>query len=223
MADRALNEDFDQFVVVRTSKLDWQASPSPNVWRKRLDLSGPVESGRVTSVVKYEPDSAFHSHPHPDGEEIFVLSGIFSDEHGDYPAGSYLLNPAGFEHAPFSRGGCVLFVKLRQYPGDDRTKVAVNTVLEDWQERAPGFKGLTLYSEAPNPETVSLVRLENGAELKVLPEAPGAEMFILDGQCDDGQAVYRTGDWLRWPTQNIRTFKVLEPMTAYLKTGHFPQ
>ena len=53
-----------------------------------------------------------------------MLDGVFSDEHGDWPAGSYLLNPEGFRHAPFSREGCLLFVKLRQFPGLDRNHVA---------------------------------------------------------------------------------------------------
>ena len=104
--------------------MDWTPSPSGTVWRKRVHLVGPAESGQVTSVVRYEPRSTFHAHEHPDGEEILVLDGVFSDEHGDWPAGTYLLNPEGFRHAPFSREGCVLFVKLRQFPGRTREHVA---------------------------------------------------------------------------------------------------
>ena len=91
----------------------WAPSPSGTVWRKRVHLVGPPESGQVTSVVRYEPQSRFPAHDHPEGEEILVLEGVFSDEHGDWPAGTYLLNPEGFRHAPFSEPGCVLFVKLR--------------------------------------------------------------------------------------------------------------
>jgi len=93
--------------------MGWQASPSPTVWRKRLELIGPAESGRVTSIVRYDPGSSFPAHPHPDGEEILVLEGTFSDEHGRYPAGSYLLNPEGFSHGRvLSRGR--LPIRLRQ-------------------------------------------------------------------------------------------------------------
>ncbi|MBC6439248.1 MAG: cupin domain-containing protein [Rhodospirillales bacterium] len=112
-----LNDDLSVPVAINTAAMDWEPSPSPTVWRKRLDRVGPPESGRVTSVVRYDPGSRFHAHPHPDGEEILVLEGIFSDQTGDYPAGSYLLNPEGFEHGPYSEEGCRLFVKLRQYPG----------------------------------------------------------------------------------------------------------
>ena len=120
------NDELCKAAVVHTATVEWEASPSPTVWRKRLDLAGNAETSRGTSVVRYDADSVFASHPHPDGEEILVLDGVFSDEHGDYPAGSYLLNPEGFEHAPFSKPGCVLFVKLRQYPGLDRRQVAID-------------------------------------------------------------------------------------------------
>src|SRR3546814_7726014 len=102
-----------------TAAMDWQASPSPTVWRKRLDLVDG-EFSRVTSIVRYDPSSSFRAHGHPQGEEILVLDGVFSDEHGDYPAGTFLLNPAGFRHAPFSEDGCILFVKLCQFPGEGR-------------------------------------------------------------------------------------------------------
>ena len=83
-----------------TARMEWVSSPSGSVWRKRVHLVGPPESGQVTSVVRYEPTSRFPAHDHPEGEEILVLDGVFSDEHGDWP-GTYLLNPEGFRHAPF--------------------------------------------------------------------------------------------------------------------------
>ena len=109
----SINGDLSQRVVMHTSSMKWQASPSGTVLRKRLHLVGGAESGQVTSVVRYGEKSSFPPHDHPEGEEILVLDGVFSDEHGDWPAGSYLLNPEGFRHAPFSKPGCLIFVKLR--------------------------------------------------------------------------------------------------------------
>ena len=144
----ALNADMSRRVVVDTASMDWQPSPSPTVWRKRLHLDGPAETGRVTSIVRYDAGSRFPEHAHPDGEEIFVLDGVFSDEHGDYPAGAYLLNPDGTTHAPFSRLGCTLFVKLRQYAGADRPQLRVDTTAGEWlgrrgarRDRDPGRCG----------------------------------------------------------------------------------
>jgi quercetin dioxygenase-like cupin family protein len=80
-----LSSDFTQLVLLHSGDMMWSASPSPSVYRKRLELAGPIECGRVTSIVRYEPASEFHRHGHPDGEEILVLKGTFSDEKGDYP------------------------------------------------------------------------------------------------------------------------------------------
>ena len=105
-----INADLDERVVIDTGALPWQSSPSATVWRKRLYLDGPAEAGVVTSIVRYDADSAFPAHDHPDGEEIFVLDGTFSDEHGEYPAGAWIRNPSGSRHAPLSRNGAVVLV-----------------------------------------------------------------------------------------------------------------
>ena len=54
-----------------------------------------AESGRATSVVRYAPGSDFAAHTHTGGEEFIVLDGVFSDDSGDYSAGSYVRNPVG--------------------------------------------------------------------------------------------------------------------------------
>jgi anti-sigma factor ChrR (cupin superfamily) len=71
----AINGDLSVRAVVDTTRMDWAPSPSASVWRKRVHLVGPPESGQVTSVVRYEPHSKFPAHDHPDGEEILVLVG----------------------------------------------------------------------------------------------------------------------------------------------------
>ena len=131
--EASLNGDLSQRLVVDTAAMEWTPSPGGHVLRKRLHRVGPPESGQVTSVVQYQPGASFPEHNHPEGEEILVLDGVFSDEHGDWPAGTYLLNPEGFSHAPLSREGCLLFVKLRQYPGTDREHVAIQTNSQSWR------------------------------------------------------------------------------------------
>lgn len=95
-AIQAINGDLTQRVAMHASTMKWQTSPSGTVWRKRLHLVGSAEAGQVTSMVRYEPNSTFPAHDRPEGEEILVLEGTFSDEHGDWHAGTYLLNPEGF-------------------------------------------------------------------------------------------------------------------------------
>ena len=67
-----LNMNFEQQVIIDTNKMQWQESPAKGVWRKPL-ARAEQERGHATSVVKYDAGSQFSEHPHPKGEEIFVL------------------------------------------------------------------------------------------------------------------------------------------------------
>ena len=96
-----LNADFSKAVVIDTAQLPWEDSPMAGVQRRKLDRIGD-EVARATSLVKYAPKSYFSPHTHGGGEEIFVIEGVFSDEHGDYPAGTYIRNPIGTTHKPHS-------------------------------------------------------------------------------------------------------------------------
>ena len=78
-----LNMDFSQRIVVDSLALPWQASPSPLVWRRQLERAGG-ECARATSIVRYDPGARFPEHGHEFGEEIIVLDGVFSDQHGDH-------------------------------------------------------------------------------------------------------------------------------------------
>jgi anti-sigma factor ChrR (cupin superfamily) len=184
---------------VAATDLAWQPSPSPLVWRKRLFHAGPPEAGMVTSIVRYDPGARFHEHGHPDGEEILVLSGTFSDERGDFGAGSYMLNPEGFRHAPFSNEGCVLFVKLRQFIGLDRERVLLQTQQGGWHERAPGVRSLTLYRSAQHPDHIRLTELAPGAEPPALELPDGEEILVLSGELVDELGTHPAQTWLRYP------------------------
>jgi len=87
-----INSDFSQKAVINTLDLGWNLSPVPGIERKYLDRVGD-ELARASSLVKYGPESSFAEHIHGGGEEILILEGTFSDEHGDYPAGTYIRNP----------------------------------------------------------------------------------------------------------------------------------
>jgi anti-sigma factor ChrR (cupin superfamily) len=216
-----LNADPSRPVVMHTEAMPWEPSPSPTVWRKRLELCGPPEAGRVTSVVLYERGSTFPAHDHPDGEEILVLSGTFSDEHGDYPAGTLLLNPEGFRHAPFSRDGCVLFVKLRQYGGAGRRHVIEDTGNGGWRSVGrPGVEILPLYRQRGFPEVIRLMRLAPDASLPPHEHHGGAEAFVLDGGFEDAGGRYGRGDWIRYPHGSRHAIASPRGCRLYLRLGH---
>lgn len=214
----SLNGDLATRVVVDANDLRWTASPSGTVWRRRLHRVGPAEAGQVTSIVRYERGSTFPAHDHPEGEEILVLEGVFSDQQGDWPAGSYLLNPEGFRHAPFSREGCLLFVKLRQFPGLDRRHIAIDTHAIPWTME--GSRELKrLYSQDSYRDRMYLERLG--------PEAPaserlyplGAELLVLTGSFQDEQGSYGAHTWVRLPPGSRHTPRAHEVCELYVKEG----
>jgi anti-sigma factor ChrR (cupin superfamily) len=132
------NLDLSKVLVIESQKQEWQDSPAVGVQRIPLEREA-AESGHVSSIVRYAAGSKFPTHKHPKGEEIFVLEGIFSDENGDYPAGSYLRNPPGSSHAPFSKDGCTLLVKLNQFKENDLTQLAMNTEQQPWLKGQGGL------------------------------------------------------------------------------------
>jgi hypothetical protein len=218
---QTLHGDLSVRVVIDTASMLWNASPSSTVWRKRLHLVGPAESGQVTSVVRYEEHSQFPPHAHPQGEEILVLSGIFSDEHGDWPAGSYLLNPDGFRHAPYSRDGCLLFVKLRQYPGVDRSHVAVDTHTLPWEPLAGGREQKLLYAQPGFLDTSRLERWSADSALEERTYPSGAELFVLSGSFEDDLGQYATHTWMRLPAHFTHRPVTAQGCELYIKEGGF--
>jgi anti-sigma factor ChrR (cupin superfamily) len=222
MSESAINGDLNVRVAVDTAKMEWTPSPSGSVWRKRVHLVGPPESGQVTSIVRYEPRSTFHAHAHPDGEEILVLEGVFSDEHGDWPAGTYLLNPEGFRHAPFSREGCVIFVKLRQYPGRARNHIATVSGDRPWQPTARvGVEARALYSQPGFSDTARLERWAAGARLGRVDYPDGAELFVLSGGFADEGGQFGRGAWLRLPVGGGHSPVTEQGCELYIKEGGF--
>lgn len=219
MSDTNLNMDFARPVAIDADMLEWAPSPLPGVDRRRLEREA-AEQGRATTIVRYRPGASFSEHLHPAGEEYLVLDGTFSDGDGDFSAGFYVRNPPGSRHAPFSRGGCTLFVKLCQMqPGEPR--VAVDTRSGHWQPgRAADHEILPLYDGAH--ETVVLERLAAGADLGVETGHGGLEILVLDGALTvDGVARGRH-TWLRLPAGTAVTLASGSGAVWWAKRGHVP-
>ena len=149
-----------------------------------------------------------------------MLEGVFSDEYGDWPAGTFLLNPEGFEHEPFSRPGCVLFVKLRQYPGRQRRHVVVDTSAQAWEPTANvGIARKMLYEQSGFSDVICLERWESGTEPGTVRYVHGAELFVLEGALADEEGSYRAGCWLRFPVGSKHRPRSTEGCILYAKRG----
>jgi len=220
MSNEHLNADFTQRVVIDTTRLPWIASPQSGVERRMLDRIGG-EVARATSLVRYAPRSVFSAHEHALGEEFLVLEGVFSDELGDYPPGTYVRNPPGSCHAPSSKPGCIILVKLRQMPLDEQERVVIYTGTNRWDAgEVRGHTLQVLYDAGLDGERVTLQRLESGVSLPEARSTGGEEIFVLEGELTDAHGVYPAGTWIRNPAGYRRALKSDRGCVFWAKHDH---
>jgi quercetin dioxygenase-like cupin family protein len=203
-----LNADFEHASIMHGAALDWVASPTAGVERRMLFRIGE-EKARATSIVRYAPNSHFPAHGHPGGEEILVLEGVFQDESGDYPAGSYLRNPPGSGHRPGSEPGCVIFVKLWQFRQDDQAHVAIRDA------------GGTLFDNGHEQVQIESWPAQHD---KTLPNPDGLELLVLDGSfMSEGENLVRYS-WLRLPAaRDLRLRTGPQGTRVWFKAGRLLQ
>lgn len=210
--------DFTQRVVVHSASLDWLTSPMPGVERRPLDRVGG-EVARATSIVRYASGSKFSPHVHTGGEEFVVLEGVFQDEHGDFPEGSYIRNPPQSSHTPGSKDGCIIFVKLWQFQPEDRTHIRLQT--NDVPANASDTDGVTispLYKD--QFEEVSIYHFEPNTNI-TLPVNQGAEVLVLDGELHAQDDLLQKHSWMRLPVGEVLDVTATKNgAKIWIKTGN---
>ena len=213
-----LNADFSERVTLDTHAMDWIDSPSSGVQRKMLDRVGD-EVARATSVVRFAPDSYFPAHTHGGGEEFIVLDGVFQDEHGDYPAGTYVRNPPTTSHTPGSAPGCTIFVKLWQFDMADRTQFRKDMMAE---LGAPVDSIATALLHQDAQEVVTFHALDSNATL-IKDDNGGIEALVISGSVEEAGMTLGTGAWLRLPEgETLRVTAGADGAKLWIKTGHLP-
>lgn len=216
-----LNADRCLPALMHAATLPWVESPQPGVQRKMLERAGG-EVAMATSIVRYAPHSRFAPHTHALGEEFFVLSGTFSDEHGHYPAGSYVRNPPGSSHSPFSDQGCIIYVKLRQMaPSQDR-RIVITPEQMPWtpEGRDHRCQQTLLYKDAL--ETVHLMRLAAGCTMPARSIPGGEELLVIDGAVSvsgTGHMLDKWG-WIRQPPDLLPALHTTRGALLWVKRGH---
>ena len=215
-----INDNFDQRVVIRPEDYQWQPSPMKGVERMMLDRVGG-EIARATTIVRYAPNSKFSEHVHGGGEEFYVLDGVFADEHGKYPAGSYLRNPVGTSHTPeIGAEGATILVKLNQFSNGDNEQKVINTHAAQWRAGlVDGLSVMPLHEFAG--EHVALVKWAPDTQFKTHKHWGGEEIFVLEGVFHDEHGQYPKGTWLRSPHLSEHTpYTKTEGALIYVKVGH---
>jgi len=220
MSSELVNADFTQRVVIATDTLPWIPSPQAGIERRLLDRIGG-EVARATSLVRYAPNSAFPAHEHGLGEEFFVLSGVFSDEHGDYGEGTYVRNPPRSRHTPRTAPGCTIFVKLRQMRPTETMRIVIDTTKATWKPADPeGPIRLPLYLAPDTSESVTLEKMQPGTHLIEAERPGGEEIFVLSGELSDRYGSYSAGTWIRNPAGARTGFGSEGGATYWAKRGH---
>jgi len=204
--------DLTKAAELAPERWQWVDSPQAGVRRVMLDRVGD-EVAVATSFVRYAENSTFPTHQHALGEEFLVLEGEFGDEHGRYPAGTYVRNPAGTSHAPFSEPGCLIWVKLRQFDLDDQDQFSL---LMDTPVPTSGHEEVVLHSY--RAEQVRELVAAPDVELSVGDPSEVEELLVLEGTVAIGQAEYPRWSWLRLPAGASARLKVIAPLRALVKT-----
>lgn len=214
-----IHTDLKLRVIANTTDMPWALSPVNGIDRKMLERDGD-EIARATSLVRYAPTTSFTPHPHELGEEFLVLDGVFEDEHGQYPAGTYVKNPPGSSHTPFTETGCTLFVKLRYQDPSDDERVVIDTQSTEWHQGM--VQGLTVMPLSTFSTTnTALVRWAPGTYFNAHRHFGGEEILVVDGVFEDEHGRYPKGFWLRSPHMSAHKPFSVEGCTILVKKGHF--
>lgn len=217
-----LNADFNEKAVIRPEDYKWVPSPMPGVERMMLDRIGE-EAGHATTIVRFAPNSEFSPHTHDGGEEFLVLEGVFSDEHENFPAGSYIRNPIGTHHTPrIGDEGAIIFVKLCQFDEQDQNQFCINTRETAWLPGlVPGLSVMPLHEYGT--EHAALVKWEPNTVFQPHQHFGGEEILVLEGTFHDEHGVYPKGSWLRSPhLSKHHPFTKDDGALIFVKTGHLP-
>ncbi len=211
-----INADFTKIAIERTNDLPWIPSPMQGVDRRMLDRIGD-EVARATTIVRYAAGSAFSAHIHSGGEEFIVLEGVFQDEHGDYPVGTYVRNPVGTKHTPRSDDGCTIFVKLWQFRNDDKQQFAKN--LDEVELSRVNDRVFSAVLFENEEEKVELLQWSEGNV--EFGGKGGVELLILDGGFEFNGNSYIKNDWVRLPEGEVVIANVPDiGARVWMKSGH---
>ncbi|HQU69521.1 MAG TPA: cupin domain-containing protein [Albidovulum sp.] len=216
-----VNADFFLRVAVHAADAPWVPSPMPGVDRRMLDRIGG-EVARATTVVRYAPHSRFSAHVHTGGEEYLVLDGVFQDEHGDFPIGTYVRNPPGSRHTPRADNGATILVKLWQFDPSDRTQVVIpSTDRQPTATDCDGVEQIALYEDSHERVRIELWQPDTKVQLA---GHQGMEVFVVAGGFTEAGEEFGPNDWLRLPAGHVsNALAGKDGARLWIKSGHLAQ
>ncbi len=145
------------------------------------------------------------------------MEGVFQDDYGDFPAGTYVRNPPTTRHTPRSDEGCTIFVKLWQFDMADRTQFH-KTMADELGYPVGGVATATLHQDAR--EIVTYNHLDPEAAFHSTASG-GIELLVIDvSVIVDGAPLGRNG-WLRLPDGAALALRAgASGAKIWIKSGH---
>lgn len=91
---------------VDVEALPWKPTPSAGIDMKVL--LEDKETGLLTALFRWQPNTHLDLHEHIEIEQSYILDGALQDAEGEVTAGNFVWRPAGNRHDVTSRDGCLL-------------------------------------------------------------------------------------------------------------------
>ncbi|MEZ9523685.1 cupin domain-containing protein [Enterovibrio norvegicus] len=211
------NVDLSVPITVSGGSLPFSDTPMVGVKRMMFERRGDEIARRATSCVRYAQGSSFKPHSHPGGEEYIVLDGTFSDHNGDFTKGWYVRNPVGSTHAPFTKEGCEIFVKLSQVPSNEPDYFYLNTHEADWETIEDKHLQLQLWQS--DIENTTLNQFKASYTSTVIKHDEVTEFFVLSGTAIINDVSYEHHSWMRFPAGTPITVSTTLGAVVYQKIG----
>ncbi|MHA1564741.1 MAG: cupin domain-containing protein [Alphaproteobacteria bacterium] len=220
--NQEVHADYSEHVTVHTSDLAWERDGETGVSRKLLefkllDSKGDAETARVTEIIRLDPGTTLSTDGQEEAEEFYVVSGSFSDDHGEYGKGMYVLNPPAFSKEIFSKEGCELFHKTRQGT-HVRERVVIDTEADSNWQPFRGGRMIPFYEY--EDLDMHLGFLPPDAKVPMHAHNNGEEIFVIDGTIEDEYGLARVGTWIRFPIGLAHQPFTEKGCTFYVKEGH---
>jgi anti-sigma factor ChrR (cupin superfamily) len=91
---------------VKVDDLPWKPTPTPGIDMKIL--LEEKETGLLTALFRWQPNTELPLHEHVEIEQTYVLSGSIVDDEGEVREGDFVWRPKGNRHLARSPNGALV-------------------------------------------------------------------------------------------------------------------
>jgi hypothetical protein len=195
------NSDPNKYVVMNSSTMIWKETPIKGVSYKLLEKVNDQRKGRLTSLLRLEPNTTLPTETLDERCDILVLEGTLHDGHSTYGTHTFIRNQPGYLQTLSSKTGCVLFYKRRKpIRKTDIDRIEIDAKNTEWKPYpARGARVLHLYRDQHGVEAARLVDVYPDKQIPTHDHAMGDETFVVGGVIMDEHGSYEAGAWIRTP------------------------